>query len=380
MNRIVAWTCAGAAAFFAAVAFAQYSGLPFRAQIDYLTALPATGAYPGQEVRVISGNPPTVVSWVWDSSDDDWERTDLKAGFEDNAVVNGTLTVDGGMVAATVTGAIVGNGAVTLGSNDADDITVNGPVTWNVFREDFDFVAAKYLEFDFTASVLTDAGHNIILMPTSQIGVISWVTESSDGLAAQPEGFAIRGELGLGSFADDVDNDAVELTFGAYSPVNTIGLQSAVWFDEDDNELAYCEASLTIADISELDDLWFGWVVDEDYDNPPASATFNTAAYYTISDAAGDVDIETVLNGGAIGNDDGVLVWADAATHVLRVTIGPDTVSFTRNGIASTQTAAVLNADATDRAVCRLGYTLVTGDATPEPGVVINYVEIGLSQ
>jgi len=319
-----------------------------------------------------SGNPPT-----------DGELFVVRAAGVSDPLFRMYSALTGGWQTALMTGGTdtpTISTDIVIGNNDVDDITLNGPVTFNVFREDFDFVAAKYLEFDYTASVLTDAGHNIILMPTSQLGVIGWITESTDGLSAQPEVFATRGSLDTTSLVDDIDNDALELCFGCFSPVNTIGLQSSVWFDEDDNESAYCEVSMSIADISEIDSLWFGWSLQEDAANPPAFAGLNTTAFFVLSDNAGDLDIHTELNGGGSLNDDATEVWADAETHVLRVTALADSVTFTLNGTAVTQTNAVLNFDATDRAVCRLGFTNVTGDATPEAGVVLQYVEIGVSQ
>lgn len=257
------------------------------------------------------------------------------------------------------------------------DSTWRAPDSYNVFREDFDFVVAKYLEEDYTASVLTTAGNNMILLANSPLGVISWVTTSTDGLSAQPEGFAVRGVMTLDSFSDDIDNDGAEFVFGAFGPDTSAGVHSTVWFDEDDDESAYCEIRMTIGDISDTDDLWFGWIVPEAYDAPPASATFDTAAYFTISDLAGDLDIETELNGGGSLNDDAVEVWADGETHTMRVTIDSDAVSFTLNGVAVPQSNAVLNFDATDRAVCLMGYTLV---AASDPTITIDYVEIGVAR
>ena len=318
-----------------------------------------------------SGNPPT-----------DGEIFITRAAGTSDPVVQVYSQLTGGWLTALLSGSTVSktfDGDIVLGTNDVDDITVNGPVTYRVFREDFDYVGAKYLEFDFTASVLTDAGHNIILMPTSQLGVIGWITESSDGLSGQPEVFGAQ-SLDTTTLADDIDNDALELCFGCFSPVNTIGLQSSVWFDEDTSSSTYCEISLTLADITETDEVWFGWRLQEDQANPPTSTATNTMAYFIVQDNAGDLDIETELNGGGTLNDDTGIAWADTETKVLRVTALADSVSFAVDGTAVTQTNAVLNFDATDRAVCVFGFTNVTGDATPELGAVINYVEIGVSQ
>jgi len=270
--------------------------------------------------------------------------------------------------------------------------TVNHPVpevysalnsTWNkiqttqftAIREDFDHVgAAQAFEEDMTAAVVTDGGENIILMPNSQLGVIAYRLEAPDGpgLAATPAPFSVDGVLTLDGYTDDVANEGVELVFGSTGPDHL-----GAYLDEDANVTMYCEASVTLADISDLDDMWFGWVVQEAYDNPPASDTFDTSALFVISDAAGDLDIETELNGGGTLNDDTGVTWADAAAHTLRIDLGADAVSFTLDGAAVTQTNAVLNLDATDRAVCLFGYTIA---AASDPQATINYVEIGVSQ
>lgn len=259
----------------------------------------------------------------------------------------------------------------------------NRPYT--VFREDFDFVVARLEEEDGTAAVTTDGGENVIDFDNGQLGVVAYRLEAPDGpgLAATLAPFDVRGTLSLDTFADDVANEGVELVFGARGPDQVAGVHDAVWFDEDRGTASYCEIEIDIADISDLDDLWFGWIVKEAYDNPPASDSFDTSALFVISDAAGDLDIETELNGGGTLNDDTGVTWADGDSFVLRVVIAADTVSFYMSDAndtvlsAVTQTNAVLNADNGDEAVCVLGYTIA---AASDPTVTVDYVEIGDEQ
>ena len=267
----------------------------------------------------------------------------------------------------------------TNGSTAERDVILNARLKQNVAREDFDNIVAHLTEEDFTAAVVTDGGENVIMLSNSQLGAIAYRLEAPDGpgLAATLAPFDVQGTFTLNTFADDVDNEGAEWVFGAFGPDQVAGVHDAVWFDEDFDQTAYCEASITIADISDTDDLWFGWIVKEAYDNPPASDTFDTSALFVISDLAGDLDIETELNGGGTLNDDTAETWADTETHVLRVTLNADTVSFTLNGTAVTQTNAVLNLDAADEAVCVLGYTLV---AASDPTVTVDYVEISTNQ
>lgn len=266
------------------------------------------------------------------------------------------------------------DGDIVLGTNDVDDITLNGPVTVNVIRESFDRVSAQAFEEDLTAAVVTDAGENFLHLYESQLGVIAYRLEApgGPGLAATPAPFGVDGVLTLDGYTDDADNEGLMLVFGHTGP-DHLGAS----FDEDRDNSVYCEADIDLVDISDTDDVWFGWVITGAYVDPPASDTFNTSALFVISDNAGDLDIETELNAGGTLNDDTGTTWADNANHVLRVTLSADTVSFTLNGTAVTQTNAVLNLDATDRAVCVFGYT---NAAAGDPTVTIDYVEIGLSQ
>jgi len=178
--------------------------------------------------------------------------------------------------------------------------------------------------------------------------------------------------LTLDGFTDDADNEGIELVFGQPGP-DFLGWN----YDETTSSNTYCEASISLADISDLDDMWFGWWVQEAYDNPPASATFNTSALLVLSDNAGDLDIETQLNAGGVLNDDTGTTWADGGTHTLRVVLLADSVAFYVDGTAVTQTNAVLNLDNGDKAVCGFGYT---NDAAGDPTVTIDYVEIGVQQ
>lgn len=277
--------------------------------------------------------------------------------------------------ALTVTGTFTANGSVTLGDDEDDTITVDGPSYFRVRTENFGQMGcAQAFEEDMTAAVTTDAGENILLMPCSQLGVIAYRLEAPDGpgLASTLAPFTVDGVLSLDTFADDVANEGVALVLGSFGP-DLLG----AYFDEDAAVDMYAEVSVTIADFSDLDDLWFGWVVQEAYDNPPASDTFDTSALFVISDAAGDLDIETELNGGGTLNDDTGEEWGDGESHILKVIAGADAVEFWLNGTQVTQANAVLNMDNGDRAVVVFGYTIA---AASDPGVTIDYIEIGQEQ
>jgi hypothetical protein len=173
------------------------------------------------------------------------------------------------------------------------------------------------------------------------------------------------------TFIDAADNDAVDFIVGGAPTV-------AVTFDEDSLESAYCEASIRIDDISDLtaNDLYFGFFLAAAIDDTFGYEGANTWAAFSVLDNAGDLVIATELNGGTHAEDDTGETWADDETLVLRVTMSADSVAFSINGTAVTQTLAVLNPDAGDSFVCRGGYRSSGTDA----GVEINYVEIGRAQ
>jgi len=372
--RLVAGVGASCLVAIAAIVYAQFGPLPFDAPVRYVSALPSAGWFPGQEVRIISGNPPSVVSWVWDATDNDWERTDLKAGFEDAAVFDGAVTITGAAVLSSTVqfqGSVSANGNSTLGSNDVDNITINGPMTSNVILETFDRQAWHAVEEDYTAAVVTDIGENYLILPGSQFGMFWYSFEQAFAGTLTP--FSVAGELDLSSFIDNVTTDGVDFTFGG-DPV------TAIYYDEDNSNNTYCEVSITLATIANIDELYFGWRLNEARTAIDGNdiSTANTYAVFRVPDNAGDVDIETELNGGGTLNDDSGQTWADAGTNILRVSLLADSVTFAYNGSAVTQTNAVLNLDAADRMVCILGIQNSAVGATA--GAVLNYVEIGRTQ
>lgn len=251
-----------------------------------------------------------------------------------------------------------------------DWIDVN-TVKYNVIREDFTFAkVAAHVEEDFTAAVVTDASENMIILANSPIGPIHYRLEApgGPGLAATVDPFH-AGEFQLDTLVDDADNEGVNLTFGG--DPNGLGFS----FDESQGNIVYCEAKFSIADISDTDSVYFGWTITGAYVDAGAHDGFDTSAIFVVNDNAGDLDIETELNGGGTLNDDTGVTWADAASHVLRVTMAADTVTFTLDGTDVTQTNAVLNADDNDEFHCSMGSL---NAAAGDPQVAIDYIEIGV--
>lgn len=255
----------------------------------------------------------------------------------------------------------------------------------NVLREDFTFTMFKALENDETAAVTTDAGVNYLtLYGPGDIDIIGYRLEAPDGpgLAATPNPGAVAGVFTTAGYVDNADNEGINFTFGAHD--NATGLDNGIHYSETNSGDTYCEIRVDIADVSDTDDLWFGWELNDATDNPPASADFDTYAGFTLADDAGDIQICTALNNAAEGCDDAGTDWSDGDQFVLRVTMSADSVSFaadlTDGGTtvsSLTQTNATLNADDGDVFKCVLGWT---NGAAGDPTVVVDYVEIGLAE
>lgn len=282
--------------------------------------------------------------------------------------------VSGGWLTALVSGgtdAVSLSTDLTLGNNDVDDITVNGPMSLNVLREDFNFQPWSVVEEDYTAAVVTDVGENLLFLHgAGQIPVIWYSFEQAFAGTLTP--FTVAGVLDVSGFVDTVDTDGVDFTFGG-DPT------TAIYYDEDNSSSTYCETSITIATIANIDEMYFGWRLAAGRFDTNDITGINTGAWFRVPDNAGDIDIETQLNaGGGVENDDTGATWANAASHVLRVTLLADTVTFTYDGTAVTQTNAVLNLDATDRMVCFFGTQMSAVGATA--GMTMDYIEIGISQ
>ena len=281
----------------------------------------------------------------------------------------------------TLTDVLTANGAVNLGSNDVDDITVNGPVTYKVLRDDFQFPMYWFLEEDFTPPIVTDTGENIIFMPAEQLPVIGFRLEQAFAGSAGTNTFTAPGSLDMSSMVDNVDTDGLDFKLGESTMAGSgYTVNHVVQFDEDTSPSTYCEISLTITTIANIDEFYFGWGLESTgYPDANDVTTLNTTAYFRIPDNAGDVDIETELNAAGTNNDEtSIAAWANGGTHILRVTMLADSVSFTYDGTAVTQTNAVLNADNGDQMVCFWGFQ--NSAAAASAGMLLNYVEIGVSQ
>jgi len=276
------------------------------------------------------------------------------------------------------------DGSVTLGNNEDDLHIVNSPTIYRVLREDFEgpYVVIDWTNGDYVASVADDE-MNMLKFPNMYIAyehevafagtstASTYINNGIDAADAQGRVWLIDDTTML----DATGDDAVEFVFGGTE------IDAVLFIEEATDSLdAYCEISIRIDDISNLSDadFYFGFMLATAIDNTFAWETNDTYATYHIDDNAGNLVISTSLNGGTDVEEGSSVVaaWADNETHTLRVELSPDAVTFITDGTAETQATAVLNLDATDEMVCRMGLQF---NATA-PGLELNYVEIGKEQ
>ncbi len=275
-------------------------------------------------------------------------------------------------------------GSNTLGNNEDDLLTINSPIIYRVQREDFEgpYLVIDWTNGDYVPSVADDE-MNMLYFPNMLIAyehevafagtstASTYINNGIDAADAQGRVWLVDDT----TMVDAVSDDAVEFVFGGTE------IDAVLFIEEATDSLdAYCEIQVRLDDISDLTDadFYFGFMLATAIDDTFAWETNNTYATYHIDDNAGNLVISTSLNGGSDLEEDSTVVgtWGDNETHTLRVEMSPDSVTFITDGTAETQAAAVLNADATDEFVCRMGFQFASGVV----GLELNYVEIGKEQ
>lgn len=164
------------------------------------------------------------------------------------------------------------------------------------------------------------------------------------------------GTYGLNVVQDEAENDGTEYTLGilAYNKgVFTVGTDAAF----------YAKMRFYIDDVSGTDDCAFGFRKLEAYqanlDDYDELACLNVIS--------GNINIETILNGGDTVTTDTTNDWADAATHTLEVYVSAaGVVTYKIDGSAPTTVAAFTFDDA--EVVIPFFYQLAAAD--PEAAAV----------
>lgn len=141
---------------------------------------------------------------------------------------------------------------------------------------------------------------------------------------------------GLDIAKDLTDTDGLEITEGILASSKSayvIGTAPAF----------FARLRFTITDVSGTDDCAFGFRLSEAY-QATVDGYNDMAALNVIS---GDINIETILNGGGTTTTDTTSNWADLATHTLQINVSAaGVVTYLIDGIAPATTAAFTFDDA----------------------------------
>jgi hypothetical protein len=271
--------------------------------------------------------------------------------------------------AVAFTGATTHNGDVTLGSDEIDTVTVNAPMTRPIHRDDFCNVGV--VQNDDTAESGTDTEINLIHTSQTRDGYYQFIEQTATlGLALE-----VAAGCGLDVSGDVTANDGHEIKF-VRTPLLGVGrtLTGMAAF--------YFEISITITDISTFDGDWAtGVMLPEAQQDPPQHDGLDTYVLFTLSDNAGDLDVEGDNGGGGETNDDTGVTWADGETHVLRIEISDDGTAAYVDGTAITLTNVNAASEWFDTGDPILPFYYHTqGAEGAASGVVINYVEWGTGE
>ena len=249
--------------------------------------------------------------------------------------------------------------------NTASWDTINS--SGQIYRDDFCNVGV--VQNDDTAESGVDTEINLIHTNATDDGYYQFIEQTATlSLALEPVG-----GCALDVSGDVTANDGHEIKF-----VRTPLLGRSAVLTSMANPF-YFEISITITNISAFDGDWaVGLMMPEAQQNPPQHDGLDTYALFTLSDNAGDLDMECDNGGSGEVNDDTGITWADGETHILRVAVSDASTQAWVDGTAITLTNCNLAASWFDTGDKVLPFYYHTqGAEGAASGVVINYVEWG---
>ena len=277
-----------------------------------------------------------------------------------NAILIGALTGTTGSAGEAEIAINISNGW-DLGLDVGD-----GGIAMGVTYEDYE-VPCGALQTDGTVQSNADTEVNDIVCPSSGLHhtVINVGVNTSFAFANPTAG-------GVTMFNTATNNIGEEVRFASdplvgYGAVGTTGIY-------------FVEFSITITDISAFDGaLGIGLMLPEAsvagvHDN------LDTYSLFTLSDNAGDLDLECDTAGGGAANDDTGITWGDGETKALRIELQVDGGSVWKvDGTTITST----NCDATganDWTAADKIVPFIMGSVGAEgvdPGFIVNYIKFG---
>jgi hypothetical protein len=176
--------------------------------------------------------------------------------------------------------------------------------------------------------------------------------------------------------SDDTNNEGAQgMFFGADDDFD-VGLNCVAQTDA-----CYFEASVIITDSSETDQVLFGWLVREAYAADAEEDAFDTYCLVGVDDAVADprdIVVSEEVNGDGGANTDTTAQVVDGTAFILRVELDADgTCDVWVDGTETNADVGGAAFDAADFAVPYFSVLNSAGDGTPDPDVIIQWVEFG---
>jgi hypothetical protein len=237
----------------------------------------------------------------------------------------------------------------------------------------FDNFRGPFLNFeeDSTDAVVTDAGINTVVTSTGNL----FQYRLEQAFAGTPPQIQ-PGTYGALIVLDAADNDGLTLDLG-YGAAGAVDARSRGVFTVGTDEAFFVRVKLMVADVSDADQIFVGFVVG----GHPVDGLLDTYTDYAgLNIDNGDIKVETRLNSGTAGAVDTTQNVIDhasstdnAVTLEVRVSAG-GVCTFLVNGAAPTTDVTGFEFD--DDAVNAV--VTVLNDAAGDPGVEILEWESGL--
>ncbi len=254
--------------------------------------------------------------------------------------------------------------------NTVANLSTGAGNSFVIFRDDFCGIGVS--QNDGTPELTSDTNLNHIR--TSAGGI--YLQRLEIGAAVSLALPLTTGACGLDVSGDVTADDGHAIRFGEFIDGSSVHIIQA----SDTSATFYFEISITIGNISGFDGDWaVGLLAPEAFQNPPQHDGLNTYVLWTLSDNAGDLDLEADVDGGGQVNDDTGITWADGETRVLRIEIDTDGYAAYVDGAAVTTTNVNSGGsnDFTDLDKVLPFYYHTQGSEGAATGVVLNYIEWG---
>ncbi len=300
----------------------------------------------------------------------DWNETDWATATETlNMLHFDPILIDAGGSAA------MHRAIYQEGSGDTDWVVgaeFDASVVLNTYRQDFDGPCLRWATAG--TDMVEDVADGSVNYALCTGGTLNLFTYRMELAATSPFLSSVTGQ-GLDIESSGADNAGLEIVVGEAA---TDGTADTSFYIRGQSPAMYMRVNITLASVSGTDELLIGWHSQQAFIADAIWSNFlDTYAVHHINDNAGNLTIETDVNGVGIGSDENAVqaAFADAATHTFEVQLSTACVaSFYTNGIVNAVTNANDACEAGDIMYPFIAYRLTT-DVDLE--AVINWIEIG---